>query len=144
MATFLNTEQTYSTSGTSAVWLASNPALTLSRNSGGMVNVAGPILIKAIYATPVSGFTGAGNSGALLVAAHAVSGATSGGGATTGEVLFYFYGGGVAISGAVQTAQPATLTALDFLARSGLSTYVSNSGGTNAYHLNVLYAARQL
>lgn len=108
-----------------------------------MLNVAGPILIKAIYATPVSGFTGAGNSGALLVAAHAVSGATSGGGATTGDILFYYYGGGVAISGGVQTERPPALTGLDFIAKSGLSTYVSNSGGTNAYHLNVVYASRQ-
>jgi hypothetical protein len=143
MATFLNTEQVYSTSGASAIWLAANPALTLSRNSGGMLNVAGPIIIKSIYATVVSGFTGAGNSGALLVASHAVSGATSGGGATVGQVLYYYYGGGVAISGGVQTAQPPVLTGLDFIARSGLSTYVSNSGGTNAYHLNVLYAASQ-
>lgn len=143
MSNFQNTQQTYSISGISANFPAPNPALAVSRNSGGLVNVSGQVFVKAIYATPVSGFTGAGNSGQVLTAIHGSSGAASGGATSVGEVLYYYYGGGVAISGAVQTFMPPTLLNIDFFARSGISTYVSNSGGTNAYNLNVLYAFKQ-
>lgn len=108
-----------------------------------MLNVAGPLLIKSIYAQPVSGFTGAGTSGQVLIACNSISGATSGGN-VAGDVLYFFYGGGVAISGAVVVPQPPVLNGLDFIARSGLSTFVANSGGTAAYTLQVVYAAAQV
>ena len=143
MSNFLNTQQAYSTSGVNNVWLAPNVSWQTNRNSGGMTNVAGPVIVKAIFATPVSGFTGAGSSGALLIACHAVSGATSGGN-VAGDVLYFHYGGGVAISGGVQTAQPQPLTGLDFIAKSGLSIFVANSGATYAYALTVVYGSPQV
>lgn len=143
MSNFQNTEQTYSISGISANFPAPNPSLAVSRNSGGLVNISGQVFVKAIYPTIASGFTGAGNSGVILTAIHGSSGAASGGATSVGEVLYFYYGGGVAISGGVQTAQPPTLLGLDFFARSGISTFVGNSGFTNAYNLNVVYAFKQ-
>ena len=143
MSSFLNTQQTFSTSGVSNTWLASNIAWQVIRNSGGGVSVAGPVIVKSIYASTVSGFTGAGTSGQILIACAAVSGSTSGGN-VAGDVLYFHYGGGIAASGGALAAQPPTLIGLDFIAKSGVSTFVANSGGTNAYVLNVIYGSPQV
>ena len=143
MPDILTTQQNFSTSGVSNTWLTSNITWQTLRNSGGGVNVAGPVIVKAIYANTVSGFTGAGTSGQILIACAAVSGSTSGGN-VAGDVLFFHYGGGVAISGAVQTISPPVVTGLDFIAKSGLSTFVANSGGTNVYTLTVIYGSPQV
>lgn len=139
----LTTEQVFTTSGVAQTWLASNVANAIHSNSGGMTNVAAPMQIKAIYALVASGFTGAGSSGQILIACDCVSGATSGGN-IAGNVLFLYYAGGIAASGAVHTAQPLALLGLDYIVRSGLSTFVAVSGGTKAYTLNVAYTGPQI
>ena len=139
MSNFQNTEQTYSISGISANFPAPNPALAVSRNSGGQVNVSGQVFVKAIYATRVSGFTAATNSGNILSVLHGSSGSASGGGTSAAQdVLFFHYGGS---SGVSLDIQP--VTNINFFARSGISTYVSNSGNTAVYNLNVYYAYKQ-
>ena len=139
MSNFQNTEQSYSSSGVAGIWLTANPSFSTLRNSGGLANISGMCLVKAIYATKASGFTGASTSGVLLVAANGVSGSTSGGGITSpADILFYHYGGA---SGTGTDLAP--ILNLDFIARSGLSTYVANSGATYAYTLSVVYAKNQ-
>ena len=139
MSNFQNTEQTYSVSGISANFPAPNPSLAVSRNSGGMVNVSGSMMVKAIYIDRVSGFTGASNSGCLIVIGHSASGLTSGGGtAGSQDILLFHYGGSSGVS-----LDVPPITNLDFFARSGLSTFVGNSGFTNAYTARVFYAYKQ-
>lgn len=142
MSTFQNSQQVFSTSGVSNIWLDANISFQTLRSSGGLSNVAAPVMVKAIYATVVSGFTGAGTSGQILIACDAISGATSGGN-IAGNVLYFHYGGGVAISGGVQIQNPPVLVGLDYIVRSGLSVFTANSGGTNIWNLNVIYGSPQ-
>jgi len=141
MASFINTEQTYSASGVTGVWLASNTAFSTSLNTGGLVNVAGPqLLIKSVVLQSVSGFTGAGTSGAAVIVATGQS-TTSGGSTASGaNILYHLYG---RASGSVTELTPLFVN-YDFITTSGFSTFVGASGFAQPYNLLVTYAGRQI
>lgn len=136
--TFQNTEQVFSYSGVTGIWLNPLPATTLVRNSGGIVNIAGPALIHSILVVPASGrYQDASSSGVVLAVQHATSGMFA---QLSGQELFRY--DGVSQSGLGTANQVATfgpLVGLDFLARSGVVTLNS---GTHVYDIIVTYDAR--
>lgn len=140
---FLNTEQTYSLSGIAAgsgnIWLNANPSFNQIRNSGGIVNIVAPILVKDILIVPASGqYTAASASGVVLAVNHATSGQFA---QLSGQELFRFDGASHSGLGTGNlTAVPPSLNKLDFLARSGIVTLNS---GTHVYDIIVLYANAQ-
>lgn len=140
MSNFQNTEQTYSTSGVNAIWLAPNTSFLTHFNSGGLTNIAGPALIKAIIPVSALGVaTGPTNSGDAVIVLDAISGAASGGSFSGQAVIYRFLG---TQSGAT-VVPPAPVTPIDYLARSGVSIFVGASGFTHTTSVNILYAAKQ-
>lgn len=105
------------------------------RNSGGVVNIPGPVVIKNIYAIALSG-SQATSSGIRLQVNTGVSGVFSG----TGTTLLYFQDlTGVTQSGAsTQTYVPPGVFGVEHLALSGVVTVNS---GTHLYDLLVTYKA---
>lgn len=139
MATFLNTEQVYSTSGAANSWLAANPSYSQIRNSGGIVVVSGTILVKDIIVQPASGrWADASTSGVVLAVNHATSGMFA---QLSGEELFRYDATGQSGLGTGNTTfVPVTPHNIDFIARSGIVTLNS---GTHVYDIIVLYAVPQ-
>ena len=141
MASFVNTEQVYSTSGVTGTWLASQPAFNHIRNSGGIVNIAGPILVKSILVVPASGrYQEASVSGNVLAVTHGTSGMFA---QLSGQELFRFDGGahsGLGTGNNVAIPE-APGHGLDFIARSGLVTLNS---GLHIYDIIVTYANTQI
>ena len=136
---FLNTEFTFSSSGVSNLWLASNIAFNAIRNSGGIVNIAGPVIVKSIYVVPASGQGDAPSlSGVHIAVNHATSGMVF---PLSGQGIFYFQSdaqSGLATGNL--TPVPDGVFGIDFLARSGVATVNS---GTHVFDLIVLTAAPQ-
>ena len=139
MANFQNTEQVYSTSGVSNTWLAANPAFDQIRNSGGIVNVSGRLLIKDIIVQPASGrWADASTSGVVLAVNHATSGMFA---QLSGQQLFrYDAGAQSGLATGNTTFVPGSPRGMNFIARSGIVTLNS---GTHVYDIIVTYATPQ-
>lgn len=139
MANFLNTEQVYSTSGVSNVWIASNPAFNQIRNSGGIVNVGGPVIVRDIIVQPASGrWADASTSGVVLAVNHATSGMFA---QLSGQELFRYDAGALSGLGTGNTTfVPDSPRGMNFIARSGIVTLNS---GTHVYDIIVTYGSPQ-
>lgn len=140
---FLNTEQVYSLSGISAgsgnIWLNAQPSFNQIRNSGGIVNIAGPVLVKSVLVLPASGrWTDASTSGVVLAVNHATSGQFA---QLSGQELFrYDAASHSGLDNGNVTYVPPSVMGIDFIARSGVVTLNS---GTHVYDIIVLYANAQ-
>lgn len=138
---FLNTEQTFSNSGTAGTWIARELYFSSVRNSGGIVNIAGPAIIGHIIPQTASGQGSAVSaSGVQLRVLHATSGLII---QSSGlDTLYNFEGGtssGLTTTGTTSFVPP-TLMNLNFLARSGVVVY---NNGTHLFDLVVTYAVKQ-
>ncbi len=141
MATFINTEQTYSISGVNAVWVAADPVFSSVRNSGGIVSVAGPVMVKNIYLLYASGqSTAASESGLVITVNNATSGMAA---VLSGADTLFNYAPGAQsglVNGLALVPMSTPLGPMDFICRSGL---VTNNAGTHVFDLVVTYASRQ-
>jgi hypothetical protein len=141
MSSFLNTEQTYSNSGTAGLWLTANTAFSSVRNSGGVVSVPGPVLVKSIYVVYASGqSTAPSESGMIITVNNAISGMAA---VLSGADTLYNYAPGAQsglVNGLALVPLSTPLGPMDFLCRSGL---VTNNAGTHVFDLIVTYSLKQ-
>lgn len=130
----VTTENVYSFSGaTGDEWLQPTVASDQIRNSGGIVNIAGPVIVRYIGVVPASGRSDTPSlSGVVLAVNHATSGMFA---QLSGQELFRL--DGAAHSG-LGTANLTVRYDLypDFYARSGVVTLNS---GTHTHDIIVTY-----
>lgn len=131
------TEQTFTYSGgatSGKTFFNAEFADNVTRNSGGIVNIAGPVIVRNII---LSYHSGQGQAASLSGNVITVNAATSGMvDVLSGQSLFYYSPG--AQSGLVDAMShlPDPLLGLNYLARSGVAT---TNSGTRVLTLTVHY-----
>lgn len=133
-----NTEFAYRYSGVTGDWVQPRAGIDQIRNSGGIVNIAGPVIVHSILIAPASGrYDATSSSGVVLAVNHATSGQFA---QLSGQELFRFDAGSHSGLGTGNlTATPPSLVGLNFLARSGVVTLNS---GTHIFDIIVTYEGR--
>ena len=131
------TEQVFTYSGAAAsgrTFFHGRFADNVTRNSGGIVNIAGPIIVRSII---LSYHSGQGQAASLSGNVITVNAATSGMvDVLSGQSLYYFAPG--AQSGLVDAMSylPRSLENVDYIARSGVAT---TNSGTRVLTLTIHY-----
>lgn len=136
----LTTENTFDLSGSTGVtYLQPIIGSDQIRNSGGIVNIAGPVIVKNITVIPASGrWQDVSTSGVVLAVNHATSGQFA---QLSGQELFRYDGAAHSgLANANHVFVPPVLPNIDFLARSGVVTLNS---GTHVYDIIVTYIGRR-